>query len=208
MVIKTIVQSLIFILFTGFVSAQTTLAVKYFGLTVHPTGDPTAPLQPHKLDDKARFVANFGGFVGVERFVYKDLVSVKIIQGLFTDCSGGWCSVTHIGGRMILLKKPKHRVYLGLRPAFMLRDSWTRFGSAYKPSGFFYEDTIRGLGAVQHRFLPVSFGLEYDYVITPKEQLSVSFTPGVPLACILSVVWKHWFSVKEYSYKRALGTDL
>lgn len=197
MVFKAVFQALIVALTLTCAQAQTTFTLKYFGLTVHPTGDPTANLQPYKLDKRARFVANFGAFAGVEHFVYKEYVSVKLIQGLFTDCSGGWCSVTHIGGRMILYKRPKHRIYLGLGPAFMVRDSWTRFGDVYEPSGFFRVGTSRTLGEVQYRFLPVSFELEYDWVLTPKNQLSVSFTPGVPLACILSVGWKHWFDKRE-----------
>ncbi len=180
---------------------QTTITVKYFGLTIHPTGDPTAALQPHKLDRNAHFVANFGGFVGVEHFVYKDYISVKLIQGLFTDCSGGWCSVTHIGGRLLLYKKPKHRIYFGIGPAYMLRNSWTRFGPAYQASGFFRVDSTQLFGVVQHRFLPVSFELEYDWVVSLKNQVSFSFTPGVPLACIFSIGWKHWFSVRDYENK-------
>lgn len=204
MVVKTIIQSIAFSCFTIIASAQTTLTVKYFGITVHPTGDPTYALQPHKLDKHAHVVANYGGFVGVERFVYKDLISVKLIQGLFADCSGGWCSVTHIGGRMLLLERPKHRVYFGIGPAYMLRNSWARFGDKYKPSGFFNEDTIPVFGSVQHKLIPVSFELEYDWVFSPKNQVSFSFTPGVPLACIFSIGWKHWFSVRTYSYKTKL----
>ncbi len=198
MVFKTVFQSVIFSSCVFLSYGQTTVTVKYFGFTVHPTGDPTAELQPYKLDKRARIVANFGGFIGVERFVYKDYFSVKIIQGLFTDCSAGWCSVTHIGGRMLLLRKPKHRIYFGLGPAYMIRNSWTRFGKDYEPSGFFRVDSMRNLGVVQHRFLPVSFEFEYDWVVSPKNQVSFSFTPGVPLACIFSVGWKHWFSLPDY----------
>lgn len=198
MVLKTFLQSIIFCCIVCLGHSQTTFTLKYFGVTVHPTGDRTAALQPYKLDKRAHVVANFGGFAGVERFVYKNYISVKLIQGLFTDCSGGWCSVTHIGARMLCLQRPKHRIYFGIGPAYMVRNSWTRFGDAYESSGFFNVDSTRNFGVVQHKFLPVSFELEYDWVITPKNQLSVSFTPGIPLACIVSVGWKHWFSLRTY----------
>ena len=197
MVFKTIFQSLVFCLITCSCYSQTTFTLKYFGVTVHPTGDRTAALQPYKLDKNAHVVANFGAFVGMEKFVYKKYISVKVIQGLFTDCSAGWCSVTHIGGRMLCYEKPKHRIYLGLGPAFMFRDSWTRFGDAYESSGFFNVSDTRTFGTIQYKFLPASLELEYDWVVTPKNQLSVSFTPGIPLACILSVGWKHWFSLYD-----------
>ena len=53
-------------------SAQETMTLKYFGLTIHPLGDPTAHLQPNKLDPKARFVANVGVFAGYEKFLFKE----------------------------------------------------------------------------------------------------------------------------------------
>jgi hypothetical protein len=88
-----------FLLMCSSLSAQETITLKYFGLTIHPFGDPTAHLQPNKLDSKARFVANVGLFAGYEKFFFKDLFSVKIIQGAVSDCSNGFASITHLGAR-------------------------------------------------------------------------------------------------------------
>lgn len=176
--------------------------VKYFGLTVHPFGDRTAELQPYKLDKGAHFVLNFGGYAGYEKFVYKDLVSVKVIQGLFSDCSGGWASVTHFGVRALLLEREKHRLYFGIGPTFLLRDSWTRFGDRYKPSGFFNVDYDTFLGDVQWKFIPYACEIEYDYRCSPRDHLSIGFTPGVPLACTFSFGWKHWIKTKEFDYTK------
>lgn len=179
-------------------NGQETLTVKYFGLTIHPFGDPTANLQPLKLDKKARFVANVGVFVGYEKFFYKDLFSAKIIQGVLADCSFGFASVTHLGPRVTLLKSEKHRVYFGIGPTFLVRDSWSRFGDEYASSGFFNETYSKRFGELQWSFIPYAFEFEYDYAFSQKNQLSISLTPGVPLATILSVGWKHWFHLKEF----------
>ncbi len=181
-----------------YAQAQSTFTLKYFGLTVHPFGDPTAHLQPYKFDDKARFVMNFGAFAGYEKFVHRDLVSVKVIQGLFTDCSAGWASVTHFGPRLNLMKLKKHKVYVGIGPTLIVRNSWTRFGESYTPSGFFNVAETNRYGDIQWKFIPYGMEFEYDYAITARDQFSVSFTPGVPLAMIFSFGWKHWITTKDY----------
>lgn len=180
-------------------NAQSAFTLKYFGLTVHPFGDKTANIQPFKLDDKARFVANFGVFAGYERFVYKDYFSVKIIEALFTDCSGGWAMIHHLGFRFQLLKGDKSRLYVGLGPTYLIRNSWTRFGEEYNASGYFNVRESNWLGTVQSKFIPYGLEFEYDYLFRPNDRLSVSFTPGIPLACILSIGWKHCVNLKDYS---------
>lgn len=182
-----------FIVVFGFSArAQDAFTVKYFGTTIHPFGDPSAALQPYKLDDEARFVLNFGGFAGYERFVYRDLISVKGIFGVFTDCSAGLGSATHLGIRINMLHTEKHRVYFGIGPTLIVRDSWTRFGEKYTPSGYFNVTDTKRFGELQWKFIPYGLEFEYDYAFTEHNLLSISCTPGVPLAIIVSVGWKHW----------------
>lgn len=174
--------------------SQSTLTVKYFGLTIHPFGDKAAALMPYKADSRGVFIANFGGFVGYEKYIYEDFISAKIIQGVFTDCSGGLAGATHIGLRGVLIDRKKHRLSFGLGPTLIYRDSWNRFGERYTSSGFFNEYYSRSIGDIQWKFFYFGFEFEYDYLINSKNDLSVSFTPGVPMACIFSVGLKHWFS--------------
>lgn len=200
--IRKITAAILLVLSVAAVKAQSTFTLKYFGLTVHPFGDRTAELQPYKLDKEAHFVLNFGGYAGYERFVYKDLVSAKVIQGVFTDCSGGWASVTHIGVRALLFENDKHRLYFGIGPTLLVRHSWTRFGDNYQPSGYFNRADDTFLGDVQWKFIPYGCEFEYDYRWTERDHLSIGFTPGVPLACTFSIGWKHWITVKEFDYTK------
>jgi len=186
------------IVFAGPTFGQSAFTVKYFGLTIHPFGDKTAHLQPKKLDPNAVFVLNKGLFVGYEKFLYEDLISVKFIQGVMTDCSDGLAEVSHLGIRATLLQSDKHRFCFGIGPTLIVRESWTRFGKDYTSSGFFNETYSNRLGALQWKFVPYAFELEYDYCITPKVNLSVSLTPGIPLANIISIGWKHWIKVKTF----------
>ena len=177
---------------------QDAITVKHFGFTIHPFGDKTAKFQPNKLDKNARFVLNYGVFVGYEKFVYRDLISVKFIQGFVADCSNGFASISHLGVRGALMNTEKHRIYFGIGPALLVRDSWRRFGEEYQPSGYFNETYSKRFGDLQWKLAPVALEFEYDYAFNPKNQLSISFTPGYPLAFVFSFGWKHWLHVKEF----------
>jgi hypothetical protein len=193
---------ILFVLIWGNSFAQDAITIKYFGLTVHPAGDKTAHLQPNKLDKNARFVVNTGVFLGYEKFVYQDIISVKFIQGLLSDCSNGFASVSHIGVRARLFQTPKFRFYVGAGPALLVRDSWHRFGEAYTSSGYFNEAYSERFGEIQWKFAPIAIELEYDYVFNPRNQLSLSFTPGIPTAMLFSIGWKHWLHVKEFDQSK------
>lgn len=161
-----------------------------------------AEFQPNRFDKRAMFVGNYGGFIGYERFVYKDLLSVKLMQGLFADCSAGWASVTHIGIGGLMFERDRWKGYLGFGPVFMIRESWNRFGDAYESSGYFKEDSHPRLGEIQYKLIPYGLELEFDYSLSEKDHLSLSFTPGIPMAMIFSLGWKHWFSKANFQYDR------
>lgn len=92
----------------------------------------------------------------------------------------------------------KSSFYIGLGPALLVRYSWNRFGENYTSSGYFNETNSKRFGEIQWKFAPITIELEYDYAINPKNQISLSFTPGVPTAMIFSIGWKHWLHIKEF----------
>ncbi|MCB9261496.1 MAG: hypothetical protein H6607_03910 [Flavobacteriales bacterium] len=186
----------------SFAQAQSAFTLKYFGLTSHPKGDPTAELQPNKLDKNARLVVNVGAIGGYEKFVFKDLYSVKVMQGFLADCSNGFMSVSHIGARVMLYKDDKHRINFGIGPTFVFRESWNRFGSKYTSSGFFNEYTTKKGKEWQWKFVWYAFELEYDYCFNQKDNFSISLIPVFPLALISNFGWKHWIEYKEYDKTR------
>ncbi len=188
------------LLLTIKVQGQSCITARYFGLTVHPFGDDQAALQPYKLDKEAHFVLNFGGFMGYERFVWGQYLSVKAMQGLFTDCSAGWAGYTHIGFRGLVARKNGHRIYFGLGPTFFYRKDWNRFPS-YIDKGTFtrYESDLTG--PVQCKIFWYACEFEYDVRLNDKWDLNTGFTPGLPFALTFSVGAKYWIS-KNFPEKR------
>jgi hypothetical protein len=183
--------------------AQSNWSIKYFGLTIHPFGDASADIQPYKLDENAYFVLNFGGYVGYEKFIWNDFLSVKLKQGLFTDCSAGWMGVTHLGLQMKLIEGEKHRLSFGAGPTLIYRESWTRF-DFYEKNPFWNYYNSNRLGEVQWRTMLYGCEFVYDYRLTENLELSSGFTPGFPMAFTFSIGVKYWMS-REFEQKYFLA---
>jgi hypothetical protein len=180
-----------FLAFVFEAGAQTSFSFRYFGMTIHPFGDQTASIQPYKLDKQARFVLNFGGFGSVDHYVYKDLVCITGMQGLFTDCSGGWGGFTHIGIRALVFEKKKHRFMLGLGPLLYYREDWNRF-EEYEDKGFFNRYHSRNLGDVQWKIFPVGGEFAWHWRVSEELDVNAGFTPGAPLAMSFSAGITWW----------------
>lgn len=184
--------------------SQSNVSLKYFGLTVHPFGDNTAEIQPYKLDKNAYFVMNFGGYAGYEFFIWLNMLSIKLKQGLFTDCSGGIMGVSHIGLQMNLIEKKRHRLSFGIGPALIYRQDWNRF-EIYKDSKFWNRYYTKNQKSIQYKFILYGCEFEYDYAISKKTDLSVGFTPGFPFAFTFSFGVKHWLN-KNFKTRIKLAT--
>src|SRR5688572_8038938 len=95
---------------------QGNIGLTFYGFRIHPTGDENAPLMPLRLDDNGVLVINLGGMLSYEKFVYADGVSVKAVQGIYSDCAAQLGGFSHIGLRARIFKTGKHSLYGGIGP--------------------------------------------------------------------------------------------
>lgn len=172
------------------------LSLKFLGFTIHPLGDRTAHLQPYKLDPHARFVMNFGGVIGYERYLCQDVLSVKVLQAIFADCSAGLASATHVALRGTFLNRGGHRLSFGFGPALIIRQDWGRL-PGYQSSGFMETGYLRPLGPIQWKVFWYGIEIEYDVRLSRHLDFSASLTPGVPMAVTMGCGLKYWFT-REY----------
>lgn len=185
---------LLFFVVSGFrITAQSCITLRYFGLTVHPFGDNQAYLEPNKIDKHAFTVLNYGGFVGYEKFVWEDFLSVKIMQGVFSDCSAGAAGFSHLGIRALLLEKKKHRLLFGIGPTLYYRQDWNRFDS-YEDTHVFKHRHIKYFGDIQYKMFWYGLEFEYDYKLNNRTEFNFGFTPGLPMALTFSFGIKYWVS--------------
>ena len=106
--------------FSERVIAQDNIGIKFFGLSIHPKGEKdNAFLMPNKLDKKAYLVMNFGAEIMYEKFLYKDIVSAKIVQALYVDCAEKLGGFSHIGIRAKIFKIGRHSLYGGIGPTLV-----------------------------------------------------------------------------------------
>lgn len=168
---------LILLLFTSStfrVYSQNNIGIQFFGLAIHPKGDPlNAHLMPFKLDQKAYFVVNFGVIGSYNHFIYKDIISIKLAQNFFADCALQLAGVTHLGVRVRVFKIGRHLLQLGIGPTYMFRKSW------YELDGYVQTHPIYGdkTDKWQQRFIWYGGEIEYKYSINDDFDISAGFIP-------------------------------
>lgn len=166
------------------VSAQNKVGLKYFGLSIHPKGEKeNAFLMPNKLDKDAYLVLNAGGVVSYERFLYKDILSLKIAQALYADCAARLGGFTHIGLRGRIMKSGKHLLTGGLGPTLVFRRNWMEL------EGYKNQNRFKGNQEDYWQYLFLWYGGEFEYQYSMSKELdfSVSFVPGYPHLMSLSL---------------------
>jgi hypothetical protein len=129
-------------------------------------------------------VLNTGISLNIEYFIYKDIVSIKFVQGLYADCVQKFAGFTHLGLRGRIFKYEKHSLYGGIGPTFIYRKNWYSL-EEYDDSFSFFKGTPEDI--FQYRFLWYGGEFEYNYEIKSNMFISTSFTPGFPDLANLSI---------------------
>lgn len=176
---KSIILIVLISLFTFSerVIAQDNIGIKFFGLSIHPKGEKdNAFLMPNKLDKNAYLVMNFGAEIMYEKFSYKDIASVKIVQALYVDCTEKLGGFSHIGIRAKIFKIGRHSLYGGIGPTLVFRRNWQEMSGFVNPNRFKGDFNEKW----QHLFLWYGGEFEYKYIISDRIDFSASFIPGYP----------------------------
>lgn len=151
------------------------VGLKYFGLSIHPTGAVNAHLMPLKLDKRGVFVFNLGASVNAEYFVWRDIISVKAVQGFYSDCIGQFAGFSHIGIRLRIFKIGGFSLNGGIGPTFIYRKNWYKV-PGYDDSFSFFRGTKNDKW--QWRFLWYGGEFEFNQLITRNLEFSFSVIPG------------------------------
>jgi len=157
--------------------AQHNLGVKFFGMSIHPKGEKdNAFLMLNKLDKNGYLVLNFGGIISYEHFIFRDIISVKAVQALYSDCAARLGGFSHIGLRGTILQKGKHTLNGGIGPTLVYRKSWLELDGYVNQNRFMGDEENK----FQYLFLWYGGEFEYKYSLNDKFDISISFVPGYP----------------------------
>lgn len=148
--------------------------VKYFGLSMHLRQTPYPELFKNRLDRKGIAVLNFGGIIGYDRFVVRDVISVRIEQGLYSDCASSMAGFTHLGWRGQIFRSGRHSLNGGFGPTLVYRRDWNRL-PGYEDDGYFERS-----GDWQYKFYWYGGEFEYNYQLKGQYDLSLNLVPGIP----------------------------
>ncbi|MBF8964271.1 hypothetical protein I0P70_13535 [Pontibacter sp. FD36] len=148
--------------------------VKFFGLSMHLRPTPYPELFKNRLDRKGIAVLNFGGIVGYDRFVVREVISVRVEQGLYSDCASSLAGFTHLGWRGQIFKAGRHSLNGGFGPTLVYRRDWNRL-QGYEDDGYFNRR-----GDWQYKFYWYGGEFEYNYQLKGQYDLSLNLVPGIP----------------------------
>ena len=150
------------------------VTAKLFGVSVHLRESPYPEMFPNRLDDKGYITFNYGAIVGYDRFVVRDVISVRVEQGLYADCAAKLAGFTHIGWRGLIFRRGRHSLNGGIGPTLVYRRDWNE-NDAYVDDGYFKRH-----GEWQYKFYWYAGELEYNYRLKGRTDLSVNLVPGIP----------------------------
>lgn len=163
---------------------RNSISLKFMGLSFHPlSGKDNAPLMPHRLDPRGYLVLDLGGMFSYERFLYRDVLSLKFAQGLYADCAAQLAGFTHLGLRGRIFSFKRHSLYGGIGPTLIYRHSWAKL-PGYSDTGYYRKDPS---GTWEYRFLWYGGEFEYKYGLSARMDASVTFVPGYPDLIALAV---------------------
>jgi hypothetical protein len=168
--------------------------VKLFGLTIHPIGALNYPLFPLKLDSEGFVVFNPGVTLNAEYFVWRDIISIKAVQGLYGDCAMQFAGFSHIGFRIRFLKIKRFSMNVGIGPTFLYKRSWYRL-PGYNDS----LETYKGTKDEDWQYLFYWYAGEIETNIQVNDNFDVSITviPGVPDIINISTGFRYNYHEKE-----------
>lgn len=168
--------------------------VKLFGLTIHPIGALNYSLFPLKLDSEGFVVFNPGVTLNAEYFVWRDIISIKAVQGLYGDCAMQFAGFSHIGFRIRFLKIKRFSMNVGIGPTFLYKRSWYRL-PGYNDS----LETYKGTKDEDWQYLFYWYGGEIETNIQVNDNFDVSITviPGVPDIINISTGFRYNYHGKE-----------
>ncbi len=167
--------------------AQDNIGLRFVFGTVHPAGETMAFLMPHKLDDRAVAVLNWGFIGSYQRYIYKRRLSLKVAQGAYSDCAQLFAGHTHLGFRFNFLNSRRHYLEFGFGPTLVYRQNWDRF------EGYVQEtNLLRNSGKWQWNFVWYGGELEYDFALKPNLDLTINCIPGYPKFYTFAVGARYW----------------
>lgn len=183
--LRKLFYTLLFILLCVITTCgQDNIGIKYFGLSIHPKGESdNAFLMPRKFDKNGYLVLNIGGVVSYEKFVFRDILSVKTVAALYNDCASQIGGFTHVGLRGKIFRTRNQSLYGGIGPTLVYRENWQKLENYINPHRF--------KGGIekkwQYLFLWYGGEFEYKYLVNDFLDIAISFVPGYPDLMSLSL---------------------
>ena len=166
---------------------QGNVGLRFVFGTWHPKANKMAFLMPHRLDPGAHFVPNWGLIGSYQYYFHKQRWSVKVAQGMYSDCAQLFAGHTHVGFRLNVLNSNRHFLEIGFGPTLVYRQTWYRFPGYVQETGL-----LKNTDNWQWNFVWYGGELEYDYKLSQHFDLTLNAIPGPPDFVTFGLGARYW----------------
>lgn len=178
-----------------FAFGQSTFGIKLKTFSINPAGISNEHLAPFSIDNNGRFTVEPGLVLSYESFILEDVNSIVFKQGGFIDAAKQFAGFTHIGFKTKIWNKWQHSINIGVGPTLYYRSTWEDLDN-YKE-----DKRYSSFSNWQYKALYFSGGMEYNYNINRKWDLSASLFYDHYEGASLYFGFRYWIS-RKIKHKR------
>jgi len=170
--------------------AQTNFSLKLTTVSYFFIQDKNQALFTNKFVDNLDVLYEPGLVLSFEQFIKDDYVSLKLVDGIYYDCTGNIGGYTHLGLRLRLYSKYKHSFNIGVGPTIYYRQDW----SGMTNYNIHDDETYKKQGSWQYAYQIINGEIEYNYILSKRADLSVSIGQNHLNSFTFMLGYRYWFT--------------
>lgn len=172
--------------------AQSAIGIKGFAVSYHLNEADNYQLFENKIDTAGAFQLQPGLLATYEWFPSDDILSLKLMQGVFKDATGQLSALTHVGIRVYAIRQEHFAFNIGFGPTLFYRNNWAEL-PGFNPD----ETSYQPKNTWEYKFQMLSGAIELRYWLNRQNDVAISFNHIQPKGFTLSIGYNHWLQARK-----------
>ena len=175
---------------TNILNSQTTLALKFSPIGIHPFNEKNSHIYENKIDANGIFVTEPGLIFGVETFLREDYFSFRAMAGILSDAASKPAFFLHVGLKQRLFQVWRHSLAIGAGGNLYGREGWSTILGYEKENGW-------GVNGTWEYKVGIMAELEYIFFLGERHDILVSLLYGhQPRTFSFTIGYRFWLSTE------------
>jgi hypothetical protein len=186
----------ILIFVSGLLCAQSNISLRTILLGFHPGENPNSNIYVNKLDANGAFCIEPGLIASYEAYLFADVLSFRFLQSFYVDAAAMPAGFTGLEIKRRIMMHYRNSMHLAAGPSVIYRNDWNKI-DGYSPT-----DKYKLNGRWQYKYYFLA-ELEYDFYISQKSDLNLSFLYGYSgKGLAINFGYRYWISTKIVNKKK------